>query len=196
MRRRSPTSSGRPSPGRERSVTWAVVGGRESGSHGDGFRVAVRGPEQTAAVAGVLARALVPGDAVLLSGDLAAGKTTFVTAAVAALGSEDVVTSPTFTIANSYAAPAGPVLHIDTYRLDDVAAFRDLGLEEYLESAIAFVEWGELVAAELAELAALLHVHLAAVPENPDGRLVTVRAGAPRWDAALSGLHDEIVVAL
>jgi tRNA threonylcarbamoyladenosine biosynthesis protein TsaE len=97
------------------------------------FTVVSRGAEQTARIASVLAPRLTGGDAVLLTGDLAAGKTTFVKATVAALGADDVVTSPTFTLAQFYPSGRVPVLHIDTYRLADLAEYRDLGLDEHYE---------------------------------------------------------------
>jgi tRNA threonylcarbamoyladenosine biosynthesis protein TsaE len=101
-------------------------------------------PSQTEAVAGELARRLRPGDVVLVSGDLGAGKTTFVRGACRALGVTAAVTSPSFTIARRYDASV-PISHLDLYRL------RDLGDEdpalladELAGDRIAFVEWPEV----------------------------------------------------
>src|SRR5436189_4987054 len=94
------------------------------------FAVSASGPEGTAAVAARLAARLRPGDVVLLTGDLAAGKTTFVQAVTRALGSTDPVTSPTFALAQFYETPVAPILHVDTYRLSDVDEYRDLGLAD------------------------------------------------------------------
>ncbi|MEP0940232.1 MAG: tRNA (adenosine(37)-N6)-threonylcarbamoyltransferase complex ATPase subunit type 1 TsaE [Rhizobiaceae bacterium] len=91
------------------------------------------------------AERLQPGDAILLHGPLAAGKTQFVKCLTQALGTEDPVTSPTFGLANFYSTSAVPVLHIDTYRLEDQAEFRQLGLDEYYDSHLTLVEWGEKV---------------------------------------------------
>ena len=112
----------------------------------DSLRVVAESPARTAAVAAAVAGQLRAGDVVLLHGELAAGKTTFVTAAAAALGSPDPVTSPTFMLAQFYAGGRVPVLHVDTYRLTGVAEFRDLGLEEQLAESATLVEWGGLVA--------------------------------------------------
>ncbi len=89
------------------------------------------------------ARTLRAGDVVALSGDLGAGKTTFVAAAVRELSGRDEVTSPTFTFRQTYVGPP-LVEHIDCYRVDDVREASELGLHEAFESdAIAFVEWPE-----------------------------------------------------
>lgn len=150
----------------------------------DSVRVAVESPSRTARVAAAVARHLRAGDVVLLHGELAAGKTTFVTAAAAALGSPDQVTSPTFMLAQCYAGGRIPVLHLDTYRLTDVAEFRDLGLEEQLAESVAFVEWGGMVSGELPE-------HLAITLElaGTDSRDITITAHGARW-AGVPGLIE------
>ena len=99
--------------------------------------------EQTEALAAELAAELRPGDAVLIAGELGAGKTTFVRGACRALGVRERVTSPTFTIGRIYAA-AGPlvVAHLDLYRLDSLDSEEPGFLDEYLnETTIGFVEW-------------------------------------------------------
>jgi tRNA threonylcarbamoyladenosine biosynthesis protein TsaE len=99
-------------------------------------------PEQTEMLGADLAAALGAGDVVLVEGDLGAGKTTFVRGACRALGVDAVVTSPTFTIGQRYAAPV-PVSHLDLYRLADLGAEEDPELlADYLgPDTIAFVEW-------------------------------------------------------
>ena len=101
-------------------------------------------PAETEAVAAELARRLRPGDIVLVSGDLGAGKTTFVRGACRALGVQGAVTSPSFTIARRYDGSV-PVSHLDLYRLgaiddEDPALLADeLGADR-----VAFVEWPEV----------------------------------------------------
>jgi len=101
-------------------------------------------PAETEALAAELARALRPGDIVLVSGDLGAGKTTFVRGACRALGVRGAVTSPSFTIARRYDATV-PVSHLDLYRLGDLAD-EDPALlaDELAADRIAFVEWPEV----------------------------------------------------
>lgn len=129
-------------------------------------------------IARAVAGRLVQGDVVALTGDLAAGKTTFVKAAVAAMGSADAVTSPTFAIAQFYGSAAGRVLHIDAYRLDDVHEYRDLGLDEHVEECVTFVEWEDRIGGEFREP---LRVHLAVDPDDAARRTVTVRGRGRRW---------------
>ena len=99
---------------------------------------------ETEALAADLAASLAPGDVVLVSGDLGAGKTTFVRGAARALGVRVPVTSPTFTIARRYEDGRVPLSHLDLYRLDGLAAEEpDLLDEELGPHRVAFVEWPE-----------------------------------------------------
>ena len=108
----------------------------------------------TQAVAASIAPHLKPGDLVLLSGDLGAGKTTFVQAVAAALGVAEPVTSPTFALAHHYSGRCDlgkcELRHIDLYRLADPSEMLDYILDE-LADAIVLVEWGEPLAAEFPE---------------------------------------------
>jgi tRNA threonylcarbamoyladenosine biosynthesis protein TsaE len=98
-------------------------------------------PSQTESLGARLAVELRPGDAVLLEGELGAGKTTFVRGACRALGVTDPVTSPTFTIGQRY--PSSPrVAHVDLFRVEDLADEDPELLADYLRTdTIAFVEW-------------------------------------------------------
>jgi tRNA threonylcarbamoyladenosine biosynthesis protein TsaE len=91
------------------------------------------------------AAVLPMGQLLVVSGPLGAGKTTFVAELAAALGSTADVTSPTYTLVHEYPTSAGPLVHVDAFRLDasvDVAVALDL--EGYLERARAVVvEWGD-----------------------------------------------------
>lgn len=99
-------------------------------------------PEQTESFGAELARELSPGDLVLVSGELGAGKTTLVRGAARALGVVDPVTSPTFSIGHRYGAPAVSVSHMDLYRLASFEGEDPELLGDYLgPGRIAFVEW-------------------------------------------------------
>ena len=98
--------------------------------------------EETEEIAARLARGLRPGDVVLVSGELGAGKTTFVRGACRALGVGSRVTSPTFTIGHRYAGSVD-VSHLDLYRFRGLSAAEWGDLEPYFQDAIVFVEWPE-----------------------------------------------------
>jgi tRNA threonylcarbamoyladenosine biosynthesis protein TsaE len=100
-------------------------------------------PEETEALAAVLAGRLAPGDVVTVSGELGSGKTTFVRGACVALGVRERVTSPTYTIGHRYHGRDGEVSHLDLYRFEGVSAAEWGDLEPYFDNAIAFVEWPE-----------------------------------------------------
>jgi tRNA threonylcarbamoyladenosine biosynthesis protein TsaE len=80
---------------------------------------------------------------VTVSGELGAGKTTFVRGACRALGVEQPVTSPTYTIGHRYRGQAVDVSHLDLYRFRGLSAAEWGDLEPYFDDAIVFVEWPE-----------------------------------------------------
>ncbi|MBA3299831.1 MAG: tRNA (adenosine(37)-N6)-threonylcarbamoyltransferase complex ATPase subunit type 1 TsaE [Thermoleophilaceae bacterium] len=101
-------------------------------------------PEGTVALAAELAGRLVPGDVVLVSGELGSGKTTFVRGACRALGVEGPVTSPTFTIGHVLIGRV-EIAHLDLYRLGSLAGEDPALLEDYLTpERVGFVEWPEV----------------------------------------------------
>ena len=103
-------------------------------------------PAETEAVAAALACELRAGDVVTVSGELGAGKTTFVRGACRALGVTAPVTSPTYTVGHRYEGDPD-VSHLDLYRFTGVSAAEWAGdLEPYFDDAICFVEWPEAAA--------------------------------------------------
>jgi tRNA threonylcarbamoyladenosine biosynthesis protein TsaE len=104
--------------------------------------VVTASPEETGSLAARLAARLGPGDVVGVSGDLGAGKTTFVRGAARALGVTGPVSSPTFTIGHRYEAPI-PIAHLDLYRISGLDPEEWGDLEPYFDGTIAFVEWPE-----------------------------------------------------
>jgi tRNA threonylcarbamoyladenosine biosynthesis protein TsaE len=105
---------------------------------------------QTEAIGATVAAGLGPGDVVVASGDLGAGKTTLIRGACRALGVEGPVTSPTFTIGQRYAGRL-PVSHLDLYRLGGLDDEDPALLDDYLDPAsVAFIEWPALAEPQLA----------------------------------------------
>jgi tRNA threonylcarbamoyladenosine biosynthesis protein TsaE len=106
--------------------------------------------EETRALAGSVAALAQPGDLILLSGDLGAGKTAFVQGFGWALGVEQPITSPTFILAQRYEGAQDErelvIHHLDVYRLDQLGEFHDLGVGELLdEDGVVMIEWGDAV---------------------------------------------------
>ncbi len=82
---------------------------------------------------------------IVFHGNMGVGKTTLIKAMVKALGSNDDVTSPTFSIVNEYESLNGSIFHFDMYRIEDEAEALNFGFEDYLnlDNAWLFIEWPE-----------------------------------------------------
>jgi tRNA threonylcarbamoyladenosine biosynthesis protein TsaE len=102
-------------------------------------------PDQTASFGAALGTALRPGDIVLLTGDLGAGKTRFAQGVARALGVAQAVTSPTFNLVIEYeTAGGGRLRHFDLYRLEYEGELDDIDYFGLLEDdAVSIVEWGD-----------------------------------------------------
>ena len=110
-----------------------------------------RSAEETQAFGAAFGTILPAGAVLVLSGELGAGKTQFVKGLACGLGSEDRVTSPTFTLMHEYTNMQWPVLyHFDLYRLDNAEQLNDFDYFGYLEDeVISAVEWGDRFAEAL-----------------------------------------------
>ncbi|OPZ93206.1 MAG: tRNA threonylcarbamoyladenosine biosynthesis protein TsaE [Firmicutes bacterium ADurb.Bin419] len=101
--------------------------------------------DETMLAGKALGNILSIGDVVCLTGDLGTGKTAFTNGIAGALGIEDYITSPTFTIVNEYKTEI-PLYHFDVYRISDPEEMYDIGFEEYLYGdGVVVIEWAELI---------------------------------------------------
>lgn len=106
--------------------------------------------EATAAFAKIIGEAAEPGDNLVLTGDLGAGKTTLTKGIALGLGIEQLIKSPTYTIIREYTQGKMPLYHMDIYRV--AASGADLGLDEYFEGdGLSVIEWGNLLEDALPE---------------------------------------------
>lgn len=106
----------------------------------------------------------------LLKGNLGAGKTTFSQFLLRKLGSEDEVSSPTYSIVNEYSTPKGKVFHFDLYRLKNIDEVYDIGMEEYLDhSFLCIIEWPEVYEEDLHGL----EFHSMSINNTGDAREIT-----------------------
>jgi len=136
-----------------------------------------------------LAGLLRPGDLLVLTGDLGAGKTTLTQGIGEGLKVRGPITSPTFVIARVHPSLCGgpPLVHVDAYRLGGFAELDDLDLDASLEESVTIVEWGEGLAEGLTE--DRLDVIISREAEGgSEKRSVKIAGIGHRWDGVLDDL--------
>jgi tRNA threonylcarbamoyladenosine biosynthesis protein TsaE len=145
------------------------------------FRVVTA--EETQALGARIATLLRPGDLVVLTGPLGAGKTTLVQGIAEGLKVRGPITSPTFVIARVHPSlSGGPALvHADAYRLGGSLEVDDLDLDASLEDSVTVVEWGEGLVEGLSEDRLEILIERGAEGED---RLVRLTGVGPRWSAS------------
>ena len=160
------------------------------------MRITVADPEAMRDLGRALAGLLRPGDLVLLSGELGAGKTTLTRGLGEGLGVRGAVTSPTFVIARVHPPlAAGPALvHVDAYRLGGgLDQMEDLDLDVSLPESVVVVEWGEGLVEELSESRLEVRIERALggdalAADEADPRTVSLTGLGERWNGADWGL--------
>ena len=156
------------------------------------IRILTSSVDQTRALARALAELVRPGDLIVLSGDLGAGKTAFTQGFAAGLGVEEQVISPTFILARTYQGRL-ELNHLDVYRIDDLEATRDLALPELLDSgAVTLIEWGDTIYPMLPT--DLLEVRLS-FGEDDDDRTVEIRCIGPGWSSRQKSVQSAMALA-
>ncbi len=143
-------------------------------------------PASTSAIAASLAGVTKRGDLIVLAGEMGAGKTAFAKGFGRAIGVEEPITSPTYTLVHSYPAGRVTLHHADIYRLTTHHEVADLALPELLESdGIVLVEWGDVVAGTLGDHV-LVRIEFDADDADDDARNIEIsatgRTWAVRWD--------------
>lgn len=140
-------------------------------------------PEQTRRLGLRLGRLLEPGDVVLLSGPLGAGKTRLAQGIAGGLGVTGTVRSPSYTLVSVYDGDTMRMYHIDLYRLEGDADLATVGVDEYVDddTAVVVVEWPDRGPAWLPDEA--LSIHLEHVDETK--RRVIVDATGERYEELL-----------
>ena len=149
------------------------------------IQVATSSPEETGQLATRLAELATPGDVLVLVGDLGAGKTAFSKAYGKALGVDEPMTSPTFTLAREYEGRL-TLHHLDVYRLEQMAEVLDLDLPDLLDSGgVVLIEWGDVILPMLPP--DYLEVRFT-FGDGDDDRMIELRPVGPRWCARESAL--------
>ena len=132
--------------------------------------------QETSSLAEELLTLMLKAGVVSLDGPLGAGKTHFVKATARALGINEDVTSPTFTLLQSYGSGDQQLHHSDWYRLDSAAEALALSLEEYYGEGVMFIEWGN----KFPELLPPGALRIQIMPHSDDSRMI-------RWSNHLEG---------
>lgn len=146
--------------------------------------------EETRIVGASLAPVLLPGDVISLSGDLGAGKTAFVQGVAIALGAENRVTSPSFTLVHQYQGRF-PIIHLDVYRLNSFQEVIDIGFEEMLDpESIVLIEWGEAIAPMLPRRHLDIDIRRAQDPESEDERCLIFRPHGAEWIGKVQAMRS------
>lgn len=157
--------------------------------------VAVRVPDADAmrALGRRIAGLVRPGDLIIASGELGAGKTTFTQGLGAGLGVARPIVSPTFVLARIHpSVGSGPALvHVDAYRLGSAAELKDLDLDATMDDSVTLVEWGAGVAEDLADARLKIDIRTGVDPADQTRWVFLVGVG-PRWDRATisAAVHD------
>ncbi|MGI9616619.1 MAG: tRNA (adenosine(37)-N6)-threonylcarbamoyltransferase complex ATPase subunit type 1 TsaE [Acidimicrobiales bacterium] len=149
---------------------------------------ATDGAEATRLLAGALANLLVDGDLIVLTGDLGAGKTCLVQGLGPALGVDDRITSPTFTLVATYDGSVR-LNHLDVYRLDGPSETMDLDLPDLLEDGVTVIEWGERIDAVLPDERLVIELTFG---DGDDDRNLRFGLFGQRWVDRRSSLADVI----
>lgn len=136
-----------------------------------------------------LAKTLRPGDAILLTGGLGAGKSTIARAAISALlavdGVREDIPSPTFTLVQCYETAAAEIWHVDLYRLSDPTECVELGLRDAFTAAISFVEWPERLGPETPDRRLEITLEMT---DDGASRRATLRSFGNGWDPVLKAV--------
>jgi tRNA threonylcarbamoyladenosine biosynthesis protein TsaE len=149
--------------------------------------VETRSAEESRRLARAVSPLLVPGDVLVLSGDLGAGKTTFVQGLAAGLGVPERIVSPTFILMKEYLGGRYPLMHLDVYRLGRIQELIDLGYDDFLEpSAVIVVEWGDMVEPLLPRDHLLVELKLG---QEATDRTVTLTPKGPGWESRMQTLR-------
>jgi len=146
--------------------------------------------EDTGKLAACIAKVLKPGDLLLLSGDLGAGKTTFTRFLARELGIEErQVTSPTFSLVHEYMGGKIPLIHADIYRLGENADIVDTGIDEYLgEEGVLVLEWANFLSHPLQD--EFLEIRLMVDADYDESRTVIIEPVGKDWQERISKIRD------
>ena len=150
------------------------------------FEQHLQNEAETAAFGAKIATIVQKSDVICLIGDLGAGKTCFARGFVRAAGGagpDMEIPSPTFTLVQTYDAPAFSIWHFDFYRIESPEEVYELGVEEAFDTGVSLVEWPE----KASEVLPANRLEISLVPDG-DGRKVRL-TGSPEWASRIEKLR-------
>jgi len=152
------------------------------------LEIVSRSPEETRRLGQELGRLALPGDVLLLTGQLGAGKTCLTQGIAWGLGVEGYATSPTFVVVNQYSGRL-TMYHVDLYRIDTLSEAVDLGLDDYLYGdGICVVEWADKALEALPPEHLLVEMGFV----SDTSRSITFKPSGSRYRALLTQFDREI----
>ena len=147
--------------------------------------------DETISISKKFAKYIAPGDCIVLTGELGAGKTKFTEGFLSYYNLEDEISSPTFNIVNEYVSKDIKIDHFDVYRLADIDEFYAIGGEEYFEKGICLIEWGEQIEEALPENYVKINFEKDAKNENL--RFLKFEAIGTKYEKILDSLKEELI---
>ncbi|MFC6169723.1 tRNA (adenosine(37)-N6)-threonylcarbamoyltransferase complex ATPase subunit type 1 TsaE [Loigolactobacillus jiayinensis] len=154
------------------------------------FEYTVASDAATQKVGAALGQLVQPGSVIFLQGDLGAGKTTFTKGLAAALGIQQYVKSPTFTLIREYTSGRLPLYHMDVYRLENGGG-DELGLEEYFNGAgVSVVEWPQFIEDEWPD--DYLQIEIKKVATNDQQRQLLFHPQGQRYEQLVAQLAQAL----
>lgn len=141
--------------------------------------------DDTKAIAKTLSPFLKRGDTIVLSGDLGAGKTKFVTGLLSYYGKDADASSPTFTIVNEHTLTKDlKLFHFDVYRFDFEDEFLAIGGEEFYDQGICLIEWGEKISSYLPQ--EYINISITKDTNDINKRVITFTPFGNKYETLLS----------
>lgn len=151
--------------------------------------IIINNPKETESLAKIVGLAANPGDTIILSGELGAGKTTMTKGIALGLGIDQMIKSPTYTIIREYQQGRLPLYHMDVYRIENGAD--DLGLDEYFEGdGLSVVEWGKLLGEFLPT--DYLDITLTKDPQEFEKRVLSLQAFGTQAENYLDRIQKKL----
>ena len=156
------------------------------------YNIIAHNPEMTEKIAAQLARYTRQGDCVALNGDLGAGKTQFARGFIKAHAPLADVTSPTFTLVQTYPSDSAVIWHFDLYRLEKAADIFETGMDDALRDGITLIEWPDMIADSLPETTLRVQI---AYGQSENERLISFTSLSNQWNSFFESLGKYVSAA-